>query len=74
MPLLLLPTPVSLTALQRVLLIALLVPITTVMTAGSLPALMVLPFLPGGTDRATRLLRAHRAYLHTLLTDSCPSP
>lgn len=74
MPLLPLPTPASLTALQRVLLTALLVPVLAVMAIGSLPALVVLPFLPGGTDRATHLLRAHRAYLHTLLTGSRPSP
>jgi hypothetical protein len=75
MPLLpFLPTTASLTALQRVLLVALLTPVIAALAISSLPALMVLPFLPGGTDRTTRLLRAHRAYLNTLLIDSRSSP
>jgi hypothetical protein len=74
MPPLPLPSPASLAALQRVLLIALLVPVVAVMAVGSLPALVVLPFLPNGTDRATHLLTANRAYLNTLLTGSRPTP
>ncbi|WP_340563506.1 hypothetical protein [Streptomyces sp. GSL17-111] len=38
--------------------------------SATIPALAVLPFLTDGTDRAVRLLRAHNAYLRTLLTTS----
>jgi hypothetical protein len=39
----------------------------------AVPALILLPFLPGGTDRAIKLLTAHTRYLGTLLTNSRPA-
>ncbi|WP_435610494.1 hypothetical protein [Streptomyces sp. C10-9-1] len=42
--------------------------------AAAVPALIVLPFLPGGTDRAIALLTAHTAYLRALLTGSRTLP
>jgi hypothetical protein len=36
--------------------------------------LILLPFFPGGTDRATKLLTAHTRYLSTLLTNSRSDP
>ncbi|MFE0459295.1 dTMP kinase [Kitasatospora sp. NPDC058965] len=64
----------SLGPLQRVLLVALTVPALAAVTVATVPALVVLPFLPGGTDRAVRLIRAHVAYARTLLTHSGPPP
>lgn len=64
----------TLGALQRVLLVALLTPAALIMVLGSLPALVLLPFLPGGTDRAIKLLKAHTAHLRALLTTSRPGP
>lgn len=64
------PWPPGSSALKRVLLVALLTPVLIVALAASLPALLVLPFLPGGTDRAIRLMRAHRSYLLALLKES----
>ncbi|MFF1713944.1 hypothetical protein [Streptomyces sp. NPDC058268] len=42
--------------------------------AAAVPALALLPFFPGGTDRAIKLLAAHTRYLSTLLTSSQPAP
>jgi hypothetical protein len=61
-------------AFQRVLTIALLTPAVLIALVAALPALVVLPFLPGGTDRAIKLLAAHTRYLTTLLTNSRPAP
>ncbi|CAL9590038.1 hypothetical protein [Streptomyces sp. enrichment culture] len=59
--------------LRRVLLVALLAPALLVALTATVPALAVLPFLPDGTDRTVRLLRAHNAYLRTLLITSPPT-
>ncbi|WP_406326599.1 dTMP kinase [Streptomyces sp. NBC_00203] len=69
-----LPSPRTVGALQRVLLVALLTPAVLVALAAAVPSLILLPFLPGGTDRATKLLTAHTRYLSTLLTNSRPDP
>ncbi|MFF5480932.1 dTMP kinase [Streptomyces sp. NPDC012935] len=69
-----LPSPRTVGALQRVLIVALLTPAVLVALAAVLPALALLPFLPGGTDRAIKLLTAHTRYLSTLLTNSRPAP
>lgn len=69
-----LPSPRTIGALQRVLLVALLTPAVLVALVAAVPALLLLPFLPGGTDRATKLLTAHTRYLSTLLTNSRPAP
>lgn len=69
-----LPSPCTVGALQRVLLVALLTPAVLVALVAAVPALVLLPFLPGGTDRATKLLTAHTRYLSTLLTKSRPAP
>ncbi|MER5757472.1 dTMP kinase [Streptomyces sp. NPDC002088] len=70
----LLPSPRTLATLQRVLLVALLTPAVLAALAATIPAMVLLPFLPGGTDRTIRLLAAQRAYLRTLLTGSRPAP
>ena len=62
--------PRQLSALQRVLLVALFVPGMLLMTASTLPALMVLPFFPGGTERAIKLLNVHKAYATAVFTGS----
>lgn len=69
-----LPSPRTVGALQRVLLVALLTPAVLVALIAAVPALIVLPFLPGGTERAIKLLCAHTRYLGTLLTNSRPAP
>jgi hypothetical protein len=69
-----LPNLRALGAIQRVLMVALLTPAVLIALAANLPALIVLPFLPGGTDRATKLLAAHTRYLTILLTNSRPAP
>ncbi|MGW6732354.1 dTMP kinase [Streptomyces sp. NPDC055013] len=69
-----LPSLRTVGALQRVLIVALLTPAVLVALAAVLPALALLPFLPGGTDRAVKLLTAHTRYLSTLLTNSRPAP
>ncbi|MFF4506765.1 dTMP kinase [Streptomyces sp. NPDC001401] len=69
-----LPSPRTVGALQRVLLVALLTPAVLVALTAAVPALVLLPFLPGGTDRATKLLAAHTLYLTSLLTNSRPAP
>jgi hypothetical protein len=64
------PPPVSaqpLGPLQRVILVALLTPAVLLALTAAVPALIVLPFRPGGTDRAIRLLDANTAYLRVLL-------
>lgn len=60
-------------ALQRVLIVALLTPAVLVALTAVIPALVLLPFLPGGTDRSIKLLTAHTWYLGTLLTSSRPA-
>ncbi|MGW3938368.1 dTMP kinase [Streptomyces phaeochromogenes] len=74
LPLPWLPSPRTLSALQRVLLVTLLTPAVLIALAAAVPALILLPFLPGGTDRTIKLLKAHTTYLSTLLTKSRPSP
>ncbi|MFE1986077.1 dTMP kinase [Streptomyces mirabilis] len=69
-----LPSPRTVGALQRVLLVALLTPAVLVALGAAVPALVLLPLLPGGTDRATKLLSAHTRYLSTLLTESRTAP
>ncbi|MEH0557332.1 dTMP kinase [Streptomyces sp. B21-101] len=69
-----LPSPRTVGAFQRVLLVALLAPAVLVALAAAVPALTLLPFFPGGTDRAIKLLAAHTRYLSTLLTNSRPAP
>ncbi|MEU6416631.1 dTMP kinase [Streptomyces spiralis] len=68
-----LPSPRTMGALQRVLLVALLTPAVLVALTAAVPALILLPFLPGGADRTIRLLAAHTRYLNTLLTKSRPA-
>ncbi|MDQ0779062.1 hypothetical protein QF026_007528 [Streptomyces aurantiacus] len=65
--------PLLIGPLRRVLLVALLAPALLMALTATVPALAVLPFLTDGTDRAVRLLRAHNAYLRTLLTTSPPT-
>lgn len=55
---------------QRALLVALLTPAFTVVTLGLVPALLLLPFLPGGTDRAIKLIRELTTFARNLLTHS----
>ncbi|MGW4759694.1 dTMP kinase [Streptomyces chartreusis] len=69
-----LPSPRTVGALQRVLIVALLTPAVLVALTAAVPALVLLPFLPGGTDRAIKLFTAHTRYLGTLLTSSRPAP
>ncbi|SFH05237.1 dTMP kinase [Streptomyces mirabilis] len=69
-----LPSPRTVGALQRVLLVALLTPAVLVALTAAVPALVLLPFFPGGTDRVIKLLTAHTRYLSTLLTNSRPAP
>ncbi|MFE9424032.1 dTMP kinase [Kitasatospora sp. NPDC006697] len=57
----------QLAASQRVLLLALaLVPLLVIAVA-TVPAYLVLPFLPDGVDRAARLLATQTAWLRTAL-------
>ncbi|MFD5124729.1 hypothetical protein [Streptomyces sp. NPDC058385] len=53
---------------------ALLTPAVLVALIAAVSALILLPFLPGCTDRAVKLLTAHTRYLDTLLTNSRPAP
>ncbi|WLQ62071.1 dTMP kinase [Streptomyces glycanivorans] len=69
-----LPPLSALGAIQRVLLVTLLTPAVLLALTAAVPALIVLPFLPGGTDRAIALLTAHTAYLTALLTGSRTLP
>ncbi len=69
-----LPPLSALGAIQRVLLVALLTPAVLLALAAAVPALIVLPFLPGGTDLAIALLTARTAYLRALLTGSRTLP
>lgn len=69
-----LPATRTLGALQRVLLVALLTPAVLISLTTAIPALAVLPFLSGGTDRAVTLLTAHTHYLNSLLTNSRTAP
>lgn len=70
-----LPLPIRpLGALQRVLLVALLMPVVLIAATASIPALVVLPFFPGGTDRAVLLLTTFTSYATALLTNSRPDP
>ncbi|MGW2725381.1 dTMP kinase [Streptomyces sp. NPDC001492] len=71
---LLLPPARSLGALQRVLLVALLTPVVLIVAIASVPAFVVLPFFPGGTDRVTLLLTTLTGYVTALLTNSRPDP
>ena len=60
----------ALGATQRVLIIALLVPALLLVTVSALPALMIMPFLPNGTDHVIKLLHTHITYAHVLLVGS----
>lgn len=62
----------ALVALQRVLHVALLAPVVLIAATAAIPAFALLPFLPGGTDRAVKLISAHTAYARTLLGASRP--
>jgi len=68
------PSPRVLGALQRVLLVALLAPGMLVAVIAAVPALLVLPFVTGGTERCIKLLSAYTKYARTLLTGSRPAP
>ncbi|KOG29371.1 hypothetical protein [Streptomyces resistomycificus] len=69
------PVPVhSLGAVQRVLLVALLVPVVLIAVAAAVPAMIFLPFFSGGTERVTQLLGSFTTYARTLLTTSRPGP
>lgn len=59
-----------LVASQPVLRLALAVPALLLTTVAGLPALVILPFIPGGIDRAVRLIQAHMEYARTLLAGS----
>lgn len=61
-------------AIQRVLLVALLAPVVLVAAAAAVPAMVVLPFLPNGTERAVKLISAWTSYARTLLLSSRDSP
>ncbi len=63
-------TPRTVSALQRVLLVALLAPVVLIAVIAAVPALVLLPFFPGGTDRVTRILAAYTSYVRTLLAMS----
>jgi hypothetical protein len=53
--------------IQRVLLVALtLIPLLLV-TIGTLPALIILPFLPGGVDRSGKLVAQLIIWTRTIL-------
>ncbi|MFB7575924.1 hypothetical protein [Streptomyces sp. NPDC056165] len=56
------------------LIIALLVPVLLLVTLAALPALIIMPFFPGGTERMVTLLRAHISYARALLTGSRSTP
>jgi len=57
-------------AIQRVLLVALLAPVVLVAAAAAVPAMIVLPFLPNGTERTVKLISAWTSYTRTLLSGS----
>ncbi|MGY5052398.1 dTMP kinase [Streptomyces sp. 900105755] len=67
-----LPPTRSLTALQRVLLVALLAPVALLWAVALLPAMLVLPFRLYGTERLVELITAHTSYAWALLTGSRP--
>ncbi|SDN71190.1 hypothetical protein [Actinacidiphila guanduensis] len=70
-----LPLPMRpLGALQRVLLVTLLTPIALIVAAASIPAFVLLPFFPGGTNRVILLLTTLTTYATALLTNSRPDP
>jgi hypothetical protein len=69
-----LPAPRTIGAFHRVLTVALLTPAVLIALTAALPALIVLPFLPGGTGRAIKLLGAHTRYLKTLLANGHAAP
>ncbi|RVU14595.1 dTMP kinase [Streptomyces antnestii] len=69
------PLPIrSLGAMQRVLLVALLVPVVLIAVVAAVPALVVLPFFSNGTERVIKILAALTAYARTLLITSRPGP
>jgi hypothetical protein len=63
----------SLGAFQRVLLVALLTPVILIAVTAAIPALILLPFLPRGTERAVLLLTAFTTYAGVLLSKSHPA-
>ncbi|PJN24396.1 dTMP kinase [Kitasatospora sp. CB02891] len=69
-----LPVPLPFKALQRILLVALLIPLLLITVAAAVPALVLMPFLPGGVDRTVRLLHAHTSQIRTVLTGSRAAP
>jgi hypothetical protein len=67
------PIPIptaALSGLQRVLLVAALAPALLIVVVASIPAILVLPFLDDGVQRAKSLLGAHTKLVATLLRDS----
>lgn len=67
----LLPVPASAVAqLERVLLVALLLPPLLIVVLATVPALVVLPFLSDGGRRTVELLRTHTAAAASLLRGS----
>lgn len=61
-------------AIQRVLLVALLAPVVLLAAVAAVPAMVVLPFLPNGTERAVKLISAWTSYTRTLLSSSRERP
>lgn len=70
MPIPVLPSPRTLGACQRVLVVAVLAPAVLLALSTAVVPLIFLPFLPGGTERSVKLLAAHATYLRTLLNGS----
>ena len=61
-------------AFQRVLLVALLAPVVLLAATAAVPALVVLPFFPTGTERTVKLISAWTAYARALLSGSRDRP
>lgn len=56
--------------LQRVLIVAMLTPVVLIAVIATIPALVLLPFFPQGTDRAVKLFTAYTTYVRVLLNKS----
>lgn len=57
---------------RQCVIVALFIPAVLIALTAAVPAMLVLPFLPEGTDRAVQLLTAHTDYRRTLLEGSQP--
>ncbi|MEV6841693.1 hypothetical protein AB0N17_46100 [Streptomyces sp. NPDC051133] len=57
---------------RQCVIVALFVPAALIALTATVPAMLVLPFLPDGTGRAVQLLTAHTDYIRTLLDGSQP--